>query len=91
MFQTSFSQCVRARLSVTSHGNAGLTKQRGQFVGARLRRPLKFAEHDLPMRRVLDDARFDAVEADEAEAAQDLFRREQAGQLLPRCPGRFAA
>src|SRR3974390_3490901 len=62
--------------------HAGLTKDRGQFMGARLWRSLKFAQHNLTVRRVLNDARLDTIEADEAEAAQDFFRRKQACQLL---------
>jgi len=34
------------------------------------------------MRRVVDDAWFNTIETDEAETAQDLFRREQSGQFL---------
>ena len=91
MFQTSFSHWAWARLSVTLHGNAGVAKHRRQFVGAWLGRALKLAEHDLSVCHVMDDARFDAIEADEAKAAEDLFRREQAGPVVPRCPGRFGA
>ena len=63
-------------------GNARLTKERGQLMGARLRWPLKFAEYDPSMRRVVDDAWFDTIEADEAETAQDLCRRKQSGQFF---------
>jgi hypothetical protein len=43
---------------------------------------LKFAEHNLPVRRVVDDTRLGAVEANKAKAAQDLFGREETGQLF---------
>ena len=54
----------------------------GEFMGARLGRALELAQDDLPVANVLDDARRDAVQADEAQPAQDLLRREQARQLL---------
>ena len=61
---------------------SGLAKECSQFKCTWLRGSLKFAEHNLPVRRMLDNTRFDAIEADEAEATQDLFRGKQAGQFL---------
>jgi hypothetical protein len=63
-------------------GNPGVLKHRGQFLRARLGRLLKLAEHDQAVVQVMDDARFEAVEANEAEAAENLFRREEPGQLF---------
>ena len=39
-------------------------------------------EHDRPVFQVMDDARFDAIEADEAESAENLFRRKELRQLF---------
>ena len=91
MFQTSFSQCARARLSVTLQGTPAWRNRRGDVVRARFGRALEFAQHDHAVADVVDDARLDAVQADEAEAAQDLFGRERAAPVAPRCPVRFAA
>ena len=78
MFQTSFSQCAWARLSVDFAIHSGVAEQRSDVVGARLRPALEFAEHDRPVVHVMNDAGRDAIEADEAQSSQNLLHRENA-------------
>src|SRR5947207_9031760 len=49
---------------------------------ARLGRALKFPEDYLPMVQVLDDARLDTIETNEAETAHDLFGSKETGELF---------
>src|SRR5688572_3325786 len=42
----------------------------------------KFSQYDAPVADVLDDARRDAVEADEAKPAENLCGRKERGELL---------
>src|ERR1043166_2365259 len=62
--------------------HAGVTEHSGDVVCARLGPALEFAEHDGAMRHVDDDARLDAVKADEAESAHDLLRGKNLREFL---------
>ena len=82
MFQTSFSHCACARLSVTLQGTPASRNIAASSVRARPGPALKLAEHDHPVFQVMDDARFDAIEADKTESAENLFRRKEPRQLF---------
>ena len=55
-------------------GHAGIPKGLGDLMGARVRRTLELTEDDPAVGDVADDSGLDAVDADKAEAAEDLFR-----------------
>ena len=63
-------------------GHARVAKHRGDVMGSRFGMPLIFAQHDQSVIQVLDDARGNAVQADEAQSAQNLFGREKPRELV---------
>ncbi len=54
-------------------GDTGMADGAGDIMGARFGPAVELAHDDLAVGLVIDDAGFDPVQADEAEAAEDLF------------------
>ena len=63
-------------------GDTSVAKHCGDLVRARLRKASEFAEHHCAVVDVMNDAGLSAVQAHEAKAAEDLFWRDNFGQLL---------
>jgi len=62
--------------------NAGISKQAGDIVRARLGPSLKFAQNDLAVTQVMNNPGLEAVQADETESSHDLLRWKQRGKAL---------
>ena len=63
-------------------GHAGIAKHYRQLVRARSGLALELAQHNRPVFQVMDDAGFEAIEADEAESVENLFRWKAPRQLF---------
>ena len=60
----------------------GVPEQGGDIMGAGFGPALEFADDNLPMIDMVDYARLNAVETNEAQTAEDLFDWKELGKLL---------